>query len=613
MKSTASFRPTKFVNRIGRHHFTHLRAVADGIDPGKSALLYLGCEHGLEAITAHRQTVDAVRAIARRSREGSVWRLVGLTIRPKKNDSPNGLESPSQKSAKPKVPTFDEWSQERDLDGWSEEEVLQMYLDQYPATTLEKTEGSRRDKLRERQLQLLARLEVLAVEIPDPSHLVTGWFDDLTATRLVAAGIVSLAHLRRAIQRAGRWYRSMPGIGKGKAERIAAFLDGLLPADPASETPVFALRSLPSPYTAYREIVLHSGTGDLFEPFKPTSILRAESDMDAVKAWVSARAGSGETAKVYFREATRLMLWLQMERSGVGLPTVSIEDCLSYMTFLQNIPSHWISRRKAEPFNVGWAPFRGQLSYDSQQQSIIVIAGLFHWLQSAGYLKSNPWVLVNKRNGDDKHKLVKVSKAISEFGFAEIIRFIDAQQPTHASERMRFVFTFLESVGLRSKEFLDARLEHFELQEEGWVLHVSGKGSKNRFAFIPKQAFDSLQRYLRFRGFAGIDSAPAKIPLLARTTNPLEPVGYQAFYESVKVWTLKAIRASSLSEKEKAHLELASPHWLRHTFGTRSVARDVAMDAIQAQMGHASIKTTMDTYGRAPMKRRASELTKAFG
>ena len=37
------------------------------------------------------------------------------------------------------------------------------------------------------------------------------------------------------------------------------------------------------------------------------------------------------------------------------------------------------------------------------------------------------------------------------------------------------------------------------------------------------------------------------------------------------------------------------------------------MDAIQAQMGHASIKTTMDIYGRAPMRRRASEINKAFG
>ena len=34
---------------------------------------------------------------------------------------------------------------------------------------------------------------------------------------------------------------------------------------------------------------------------------------------------------------------------------------------------------------------------------------------------------------------------------------------------------------------------------------------------------------------------------------------------------------------------------------------------IQAQMGHASIETTMSIYGRAPIRRRVDELGKAFG
>jgi integrase len=65
--------------------------------------------------------------------------------------------------------------------------------------------------------------------------------------------------------------------------------------------------------------------------------------------------------------------------------------------------------------------------------------------------------------------------------------------------------------------------------------------------------------------------------------------------------------------RERQNLARVSTHWLRHTFGTRAIAREVPLDVIQAQMGHASIQTTTSIYGRAPIRRRAEELDKAFG
>ena len=95
--------------------------------------------------------------------------------------------------------------------------------------------------------------------------------------------------------------------------------------------------------------------------------------------------------------------------------------------------------------------------------------------------------------------------------------------------------------------------------------------------------------------------------------DPMESVGYQALYEHVKGWLAKAVRASSLPANERERLAGATTHWLRHTFGTRAIARQVPLDVIQAQMGHASIQTTTAIYGRAPIKRRVDELGKAFG
>ena len=289
-----------------------------------------------------------------------------------------------------------------------------------------------------------------------------------------------------------------------------------------------------------------------------------------------------------------------------------IEDCTDYMTFLQHIPAGWISRVRAMPGEHGWAPFRGQLSHNSHRQAIIIIAALFTWLQSARYLSGNPWMLVNKKTGDDCKQNKLDTKALSETASQEILRFIDAQAPSPSRSRIRFIVQFMESVGLRSAELLSAKLSHLKLELEGWVMQVHGKGAKDRVVAIPLQAFDALQVYLSDRGLLGIEFAPPSAPLLASTKDTLQPVGYQALYEHVSRWLRKGVNASALPVNQRDKLHGASTHWLRHTFGTRAVARDVPLDVIQAQLGHASIQTTMSIYGRAPIQRRIDELNKAF-
>ena len=147
MKSTVSAstptptRPSRFVARLGKHHFAHLRGEGQGLDPAIAARHYLGIEHGHEAVTAHRQTVDAVRAVARRSSSGSAWRLIGLTIRPKTQDALKPPQKPAGSSAptgRVRVLTLEEFIEERDLDGWSEGEVLQMHTEAFPMRVIAK-------------------------------------------------------------------------------------------------------------------------------------------------------------------------------------------------------------------------------------------------------------------------------------------------------------------------------------------------------------------------------------------------------------------------------------------------------------------------------------------
>ena len=211
-----------FVRRLGRHHFAHLRAFSEGLDVQASAKRYLGIEHGHEAKSAHAQTVDAVRMAARRRGE-SAWRLIGLRI--------------TLLAAANATPSLDEFIAAQSLDGWSEAEVAEMYLDAYPADK----KFHRREKLRARQLQLLKTLEGVAAETPLPGDLVSGWFDDVTANKLISAGMVTLADLGDRIAVGGNWFTALPAIGRTKAMRVRNHLEMLLPQLLTPKTGSFAL------------------------------------------------------------------------------------------------------------------------------------------------------------------------------------------------------------------------------------------------------------------------------------------------------------------------------------------------------------------------------------
>ena len=615
MPTSAYASPQRFVYRLGAHHFAHVRALAEGLDVVSSAQRYLGIEHGNQAQAASRQTVAALRALANRRHEPA-WRLIGLT-----------LHVPSPSTQPGTQLSLQAFMEERDLEDWSAAEVSAMYAEIYPLDP----KVNKRLRLREKLLDLLSRLEKQVAEQPHPNDNVAGWLDESLSHKLIAAGILTLGELRHTITVGGRWYRALPGVGAAKAARLEAYLRQLLAFDGIAATPTFTLpwpattptltldastgrvvHALPaSAATDLRTDATHPSTAFLSASLT-TSLLAANSDADAVQAWLTARASSAATIKSYRREATRLLLWLQHACGGATLAEMRIEDCNAYMAFLQNLPASWISRRSAAPGQAGWAPFRGPLSHDSQQQAIVIVASLFTWLQSAQYLQGNPWVLVNKKTGDDKQKNVLDTKALSENASSAILQFIDQQAPSPARARIRFIVVFLSSVGLRSSELLNAKLGQIQHAPEGWLLQVHGKGAKNRIVHLPGQAMAALHDYLSARGMEALEAADPHLPLLANLKEPAQHVGYQALYEHVTGWLSKAVLRSALPSSEKSKLLGASTHWLRHTFGTRAVALEVPLDVIQAQLGHASIQTTMDIYGKAPIKRRAEALSAAF-
>lgn len=165
--------------------------------------------------------------------------------------------------------------------------------------------------------------------------MVSGWFDDVTSKKLISAGMLTLGDLNRKIATGGRWFSALPAIGQAKAGRRPP---GHPPpaGNPGRETGVCTGHH-PAPF--WRQPVTHTtGTANplggmptlpagllttlseqlsgSYSPALPPRLLAARNDAEAVEAWIKARAGSTFTATAYRREATRLLLWLQYERSG---------------------------------------------------------------------------------------------------------------------------------------------------------------------------------------------------------------------------------------------------------------------------------------------------------
>jgi hypothetical protein len=409
----------------------------------EAVLRYLAVDHALAAPAAYRAVLDQVRAVARR-RGDSRWRLIGLELQGQQVD------------ADCSTPSLDEWAEAEGLGDWSADELQLLYAERFASADAGgRRRQARNARLREKRLQLLRELEAAAAVPAALADLVEGWLPGEISEVLRRGGVLTLGDLRERIAVGGRWWRGLPAVGPTKAGRLSQLLDTLLgPAGQGSRTSGWPLALAPS------ELARLSGAQGSNRLALPASSagIEAVDDRQAVRAWVAARAGSPLTATQYEREAERFLLWCVLER-GKALSDATAEDCRGYMDFIADVPLRWISRRRVARLTPGWAPFAGPLSVASQQLAITVVASLFGWLVQARYLASNPWVLVNRRLGDDAHLDIEDagSRAFTPATWSALISHLDRASPSSSVARLRWICTFVQATGLRAAELLRAQ------------------------------------------------------------------------------------------------------------------------------------------------------------
>lgn len=347
--------------------------------------------------------------------------------------------------------------------------------------------------------------------------------------------------------------------------------------------------------------------------------IAADTDRDAVTAWLARYADSANTLANSRREAERLLLWCLVEL-GKPLSSLTHEDLLMYRRFLSDPQpkDRWVmpQGRKLPRSQPGWRPFAGPLSPASVRQALVILNSMLSWLVRAGYLAGNPLALGRQGRPMAAPRVVRFLEDDLWAHVKATINAMSTRTPRAlaAHARVRWLFSVLYLGGLRISEVVGNTMGCFFCRRDKtgdlrWWLEVTGKGAKMRLVPATSELLVELARYRCALGLSALprerDGAPLLFPVSWRApTSGAPPINWPPAMTRAAVHGIVkgAFQASAQSlvaldtefEVRAERMRAASAHWLRHTRGSH-LANDIDLRHVRDTLGHASISTT-NTY-----------------
>ena len=336
--------------------------------------------------------------------------------------------------------------------------------------------------------------------------------------------------------------------------------------------------------------------------------IAAQTDIDALKAWLARFLDTRTTFDSYRKESERLLLWATLEL-GKPLSSLTHEDLLVYQRFLADPQpaERWVMKagRKWSRFDPDWRPFAGPLAPTSQRQAIIILNTMFSWLVNAGYLAGNPLSLSRQRQRKAKPR---ITRFLDDELWLEVKTTIETMPRKTDRERehfhrVRWLFSLLYICGLRISEVIENTMGGFFCQrdsegEERWWLEITGKGDKTRLVPATAELIVESTRYRRENGLSPFPLPGEPTPLLLPIGGKQRSLTRSAVHLIVKEvfnQTASRIRDRGVEFERLAHMvEDASAHWMRHTAGS-NMADTMDLRHVRDNLGHSSISTT-NTY-----------------
>jgi integrase/recombinase XerC len=228
-----------------------------------------------------------------------------------------------------------------------------------------------------------------------------------------------------------------------------------------------------------------------------------------------------------------------------------------------------------------------------QRVTARVLRAYIAWLSEQGYARSTvarrlasvrSWMRflcrqgVLQRNPADGLRGPRQEKRLPHFlPEADVSTLIAAPAATSLGARDRAMLETLYSAGLRVSELVGLNLDDLDL--DGGIVTVRGKGKKERLALLGKQANAAVRNWLTER--AGLEALAGK-PATALFLNRF---GRRLTVRSVARMLTKYLGQTGLDPR-------TSPHTLRHTFATHLLDNGADIRCVQELLGHRSLGTT---------------------
>jgi site-specific recombinase XerD len=213
------------------------------------------------------------------------------------------------------------------------------------------------------------------------------------------------------------------------------------------------------------------------------------------------------------------------------------------------------------------------------RRRLSVVSGFFAFLQARGDVAANPVPrgLPTRRERSRPRQGVPLVRATRRLPRILSPAEVDALTGALRTHRDRAMVAAMVFGGLRRCEVLGLRLEDLHAAERR-VFITEGKGGRQRLIPVSGRFFAAVAAYLDGERPPGARSD--RVFLVLKGPHRGQPLSVRGMDE-----VLTAAR-------RRAGLEHATCHELRHTCLTRLREAGMALEAVQAQAGHASIEST---------------------
>ena len=204
-------------------------------------------------------------------------------------------------------------------------------------------------------------------------------------------------------------------------------------------------------------------------------------------------------------------------------------------------------------------------------RKLATLRSFYKFLVKRNYLEANP--VISIRTPKQEKKLPRFME------YTEIQRLFSAV-PTNSwlGARDKAILETLYSTGIRVSELVGLNMDDVDFLGE--VVHIRGKGKKERISPIGSSALQAIQHYMEFRNKRAENSNNFDNRVLFVNKH-----GQRLSTRSVRRKMDKYLKIAGLDP-------LISPHTLRHSFATHMLNNGADLRSVQELLGHQSLSTT---------------------